>query len=510
MSSTKRNQLMLVTTLVIVLTSVAVHLLHRFTDFAYAYTVLRNGATGYPYPVAAWILFAVPVVFFILMLVSERKHPRSFPYWMMLTLTFASISTVAGGQGLVEYHFSIFVVLAILSFMRRIDLILYSTVLFAVQHLAGYFLFPEIICGTSDYPFSLLLVHAIYLVLLSAVLVAQIHFRNAESARVKASEAETRRLLEHAVTDASRLVASLKAHAAELEAAADQSLESGEQIAVTVDPIVTHASEQQTSMNRGADELQSIRSLTALIQDRMGQTADAASRIASDARSGNRDMQRMEAKVEEIIGESSRLEAVVATMSNRSTEIQAILQQVGTISEQTNMLALNASIEAARAGEAGRGFAVVASEVGKLAVQSREYASEMTRVLGGLMDDTSVVRESAHLFKQATENCQTVSADVTAVFHRLTEDVSEIDTQIGSIQETRQHVTAQMEALETRLASTKQAASVLQQQIQHVAAATEEQVAVQKELSHMSDRLASTANTLETVTTQLEERSKTT
>lgn len=63
-----------------------------------------------------------------------------------------------------------------------------------------------------------------------------------------------------------------------------------------------------------------------------------------------------------------------------------------------------------------------------------------------------------------------------------------------------------METLEARLATTKRAASELQQQIQHVAAATEEQVAIQKELSHMSDRLASTASTLEDVTGQLEAR----
>ena len=196
MSSTKRNQLMLVTTFVIVLTSVIVHLLHRFTDFAYTYTVLRNGAVGYAYPIATWVLFAVPIVLLIAMVVSQRVKPHLFPYLMMLTLTFASISTVAGGQGLVEYHFSIFVVLAILSFMRRIDLIVYSTVIFAVQHFAGYFLVPEIICGTADYPFSLLLVHAIYLILLSAVLIAQIHFRNLESSRVKVQEDETHRLLQ--------------------------------------------------------------------------------------------------------------------------------------------------------------------------------------------------------------------------------------------------------------------------------------------------------------------------
>lgn len=505
MSLIKRNQLMLLTTLLIVMTSVVVHLLHRFTEFAYAYTILRNGADGYVYSGVTWVLFALPIIFFGMMIVTAKRESVAFPYWMMLTLTFASISTVAGGQGLVEYHFSIFVVLAILSFMRRIDLILYSAGIFAVQHLVGYFLIPEMICGTSDYPFSLLLVHAVYLILLSVVLVAQIHFRNNETQHAEAQEQETRQLLQQAIHDVSALVQSLNSHAEELESAANQSLETGEQIAVTVDPIVAHASSQQASMVQGADEIHSIRSLTALIQERMAQTAAASSRIAKDALAGNKDMRLMETKVQEIITESEQLDRIVATMSNRSNEIQGILQQVGSISEQTNMLALNASIEAARAGEAGRGFAVVASEVGKLAVQSREYASEMTRVLGGLMEDTTVVSKSAHLFKQATENCQTVTNDVTAVFGRLTEDVSEIDEQIASIQETRQRVTTQMEALETRLESTKYAANELQQQIHHVAAATEEQVAIQKELSSMSDRLALTANSLEDVTTQLED-----
>ena len=239
MSFTKRNQLMLLTTLLIVMTSVIVHLLHRFTDFAYTYTILRNGADGYVYSWVTWVLFALPIVLFGMMLVTTKRESAAFSYWMMLTLTFSSISTVAGGQGLVEYHFSIFVVLAILSFMRRIDLILYSAGIFAVQHLVGYFLIPEMICGTSDYPFSLLLVHAVYLVLLSAVLVTQIHFRNKEAQRIADQEEGTRQLLQQAIHDVSSLVQSLNDHAEELESAATQSLESGEQIAITVDPIRT-------------------------------------------------------------------------------------------------------------------------------------------------------------------------------------------------------------------------------------------------------------------------------
>ena len=86
---------------------------------------------------------------------------------------------------MVEYHFSIFMVIAALAYFENVRLILLSTVIFVIQHLAGYFAFPELLCGTSDYPFNILMIHAVFLLITSAVVIVQIIVRDKHFSQLK-------------------------------------------------------------------------------------------------------------------------------------------------------------------------------------------------------------------------------------------------------------------------------------------------------------------------------------
>lgn len=125
--------------------------------------------------------------------------------------------------------------------------------------------------------------------------------------------------------------------------------------------------------------------------------------------------------------------AKVSVLSEKSGNIDAIVQTINSIAEQTNLLALNAAIEAARAGEQGRGFAVVADEIRGLAQRTASSTQEIAATIHEIRQD---IEDSVHLMHtgleladqstQAVQHSQTSISSVEQTIHQVAERLQDV------------------------------------------------------------------------------------
>lgn len=183
-----------------------------------------------------------------------------------------------------------------------------------------------------------------------------------------------------------------------------------------------HQAESINNINFNMTEAIKEVASTKEISERLTDNSDLISQKVSQ---GSEKINSMTLQMQTINQAVSAAHATVNILQSNIEEINNFLEGISQISEQTNLLSLNASIESARAGEQGKGFAVVAGEVGKLAEQSSQTAKNIKRITEVISSNSAAAVAKVSQGQEAVIVGNTVLSEVGNYFHDVEEAIKE-------------------------------------------------------------------------------------
>ncbi len=254
---------------------------------------------------------------------------------------------------------------------------------------------------------------------------------NHEAARVATSYNEFAAKLQNVVDGVAHIAAKMEAETRQLAAVIDESAQ--------------HTSVQQREVDQIAAAMHEMAMSIQEVSANAHRVAASAQQADTGAATGQQLVQQNLQSSRDLAVAVEHSAEVMRRLEQESNNIGGVLDVIGAIADQTNLLALNAAIEAARAGEQGRGFAVVADEVRTLAQRTQDSTHEIQRLIENLQAGSREVAASMlenhrqmginmALAEQTHDAIATISAAVSEI-RDMTAQIAAATEQQGCVAE---------------------------------------------------------------------------
>ena len=275
----------------------------------------------------------------------------------------------------------------------------------------------------------------------------------------------------------------------ELSVITESSMKANEQITDETGSMLQSFSENTKEITGMNERTQDIHARLLALGTMNEQVAELAKQVNLTTKENQEKMDDATDSMEKIHTSAEQCKDVILELGEKSKEILDIIRVITGISNQTNILALNASIEAARAGEHGKGFAVVAGQIQKLSEQTKAAVDNIGKIVTEVVQYTdnavSVMEQSVQLTKAGMERIEEVgnsTALITASNSQMSDQILEMDKTVENIKSQSDEVAKGMEQVHSNTQGNYNA-------VEHVAAATQENTAGVAEIENLVERI---------------------
>ncbi|WP_416194405.1 methyl-accepting chemotaxis protein [Pseudomonas putida] len=193
-----------------------------------------------------------------------------------------------------------------------------------------------------------------------------------------------------------RMQTNLRETIRKIAASSDQLASASEELHTVTEDTSRGLHQQSAEIDQAATAVNQMTAAVEEVANNAVSTADASQGADHSTRDGRDQVNQALASIQQLVEDVTGTSAEIEQLASNANEISRVLDVIGAIAGQTNLLALNAAIEAARAGEAGRGFAVVADEVRALAHRTQQSTAEIEQMIAGIQNGTERAVAAMH------------------------------------------------------------------------------------------------------------------